>query len=94
MNFQVTPPSYSSGKRMGIDTLRLRTDTKFVNINKPLWVKHPKADVAAMFIVPPKDNDINLVPATLLSTDQLLEDYDIYPGREIKVLGFPLWHGI
>ena len=57
---------------------------------KPLWVKHPKADVAAMFIVPPKDNGIILVPTTLLSTDQLLEDYDIYPGREIKVLGFPL----
>ena len=57
---------------------------------KPLWVKHSKADVAAMFIVPPRDNGIILIPTTLLSTDQLLEDYDIYPGRDIKVLGFPL----
>jgi hypothetical protein len=58
---------------------------------KRLWVKHPKADVAAMFITPPSsENGIMLVSATLLSTDQSLEDYDIYPGREIKVLGFPL----
>lgn len=57
---------------------------------KPLWVKHSKADVAAVFIIPPRDSGIILIPTTLLSTDQLLEDYDIYPGRQIKVLGFPL----
>jgi hypothetical protein len=56
---------------------------------KPLWVKHPKADVAAMFIIPPINSDILLVPSPYLSTDQMLEEYEIYPGREIKVLGFP-----
>lgn len=56
----------------------------------PLWVKHPEADVAAMFIRLPKDTDIMLVTSTILSNDKLLKDYDIYPGREIKVLGYPL----
>lgn len=60
----------------------------------PLWVKHPDADVAAVFIEPPpQDNDIPLLGSNFLATDKMLEDYEIYPGREIKVLGFPLGVG-
>lgn len=57
---------------------------------KPLWVKHPKADVAAMYIRLPPDHGINGVSIKSLSNDQMLQDFEMYPGREIKVLGFPL----
>jgi hypothetical protein len=56
---------------------------------RPLWVKHLNADVAAMFIYLPKDIDIYLATTELLATDDILEQYEIYPGRELKVLGFP-----
>lgn len=55
-----------------------------------LWVKHSDADVAAMFIFLPKGLDILLASTEILSTDKALEDYELYPGRELRVLGFPL----
>lgn len=54
-----------------------------------LWVKHPDADVAAMFISLPKDLDILLASTELVATDKILEQYELYPGRELKALGFP-----
>lgn len=57
--------------------------------NKPLWVAHASADVAAMHISLPEDTDILLASSDLLVTDNILEKYEIYPGRELKVVGFP-----
>lgn len=60
---------------------------------KPLWVKHPDTDVAAMYIIIPYGFDVfdvPLAPIEILSSDKLIEDFELYPGREIKVIGFPL----
>ncbi|MCX6899915.1 MAG: serine protease [Verrucomicrobia bacterium] len=56
---------------------------------KPLWTRHPEADVAAMRVALPKNADLKLVSTQLLATDELLERYRIGPGEELMVLGYP-----
>jgi len=56
---------------------------------KPLWVRHPKVDVAAMRVGLPKDADIHLIATNLLATDKMLEKYEIHPGDDLLVLGYP-----
>jgi hypothetical protein len=55
-----------------------------------LWVQHPTADVAAMYIAIPKDIDIQLLPVDLLATDDILKQFEIHPGDRLSCLGFPL----
>lgn len=57
---------------------------------KALWVKHPEADVAAMYVPLPKDIDIVLLPLKFLATDETLERFEIRPGDRLFALGFPL----
>ncbi len=57
---------------------------------KPLWIKHPKVDVAVMYIILPPGHGVKGVSTKLFSNDQMLQKFEMYPGREIKVLGFPL----
>ncbi len=58
----------------------------------PLWVEHPAADVAVMWI---NDRRVEehliepLVPTSWLATDQWLEHYQIHPGDEVTCLGYP-----
>jgi S1-C subfamily serine protease len=56
-----------------------------------LWTCHPKADVAVMRIVLPRDADIYEVfpPTTILADDKLLTDIQLHPGDEVRILGFP-----
>jgi S1-C subfamily serine protease len=58
----------------------------------PLWVQHPKADVAVMYLptVPDELRRAAIVPTDLLATDQLLAQFEIHPGDELNVLGYPL----
>ena len=56
---------------------------------KPLWVKHPDVDVAAMRLGIPRDSDRRLVPTTLLATDEFINKFEINPGDDLLVLGFP-----
>lgn len=56
---------------------------------KDLWQKHPKADIAAMFIRLPTN-----VVSTLLTTSDLMDDaklkkYEIHPGLELLCPGYP-----
>lgn len=58
---------------------------------RPLWVQHQSADVAAMYInLPPDLKPEGLVSTDLLANDKLLTDYEIHPGDELNVLGYPL----
>lgn len=57
---------------------------------KPLWVQHPKADVAAMRVAIPNETDIRLISTDLLATDQTLQDFEVGPGDELFVFGYPL----
>jgi hypothetical protein len=58
---------------------------------KNKWVKHPEVDVAVMEIKKfPLDAHIMLAGTNILSTDNVYYDFDIYPGRDVSVIGFPL----
>jgi hypothetical protein len=56
---------------------------------KPLWTKHPTADVAALAVTLPEGTDVPSVPVELLATDELLKQYDIHAGDAVLCLGFP-----
>jgi len=56
---------------------------------KPLWVRHPKVDVAAMRLVLPQEIDIHMITTNLFATDEMLNEFEIHPGDELFVLGYP-----
>lgn len=58
--------------------------------NKPLWISHPKADVAAMNVSLPRDCDLKIISTDLLANDKMLTDFEVHPGDEVMVFGFPL----
>jgi hypothetical protein len=57
---------------------------------RPLYVQHPVADVAAMYVRLPLDVPITLISIAALSDDDLLKTLNIHPGDEVFSLGFPL----
>lgn len=57
---------------------------------KALWVRHPEADVAAMYVSLPEDIDIKIASASLFATDKLLKKFEIRPADKLFALGFPL----
>jgi len=76
-------------KKVGGNFKKLPVQIKIRENGKKLWVNHANADVAAMYIALPKEADILTASTDLLATDDILKKYDIYPGRELKVLGYP-----
>jgi hypothetical protein len=57
---------------------------------KPLYVKHPEVDVAALYVKMPTAFKAMLLPFALLATDELLRKYELHPGDELFCLGYPL----
>jgi hypothetical protein len=57
---------------------------------QPLWKQHPEADVAVMYITIPTAIPIALLPTTVLADDQMLTEYEVKPGDELRCLGYPL----
>jgi S1-C subfamily serine protease len=67
-------------------TVQMRRD------GKPLWVRHPGADVAAMRLPIPEDANLRIsgpLSTALLARDDELEKYEVHPGDELLVVGFP-----
>jgi hypothetical protein len=60
------------------------------NNNQILWIKHPDEDIAVLYVALPRDTNITLESTDILATDEIIENYDIYPGRGLTVLGYPL----
>jgi hypothetical protein len=59
--------------------------------NKPVWVKNPRADVAAMYVTfPDSARPSALVSTTVFADDQVLEQFDLRPGDRVFILGYPL----
>lgn len=56
---------------------------------KPLWRKHPEADVAVMYVALPREADLPVLPTLLLATDDILSDLQVHPGDSLSCLGFP-----
>jgi S1-C subfamily serine protease len=57
--------------------------------NEPLWKKHPETDVAVMYVRLPKEADIQVLPMSLLATDDMLNQFEIHPGDTLSCLGYP-----
>jgi S1-C subfamily serine protease len=76
-------------KRIGVAFVKIPYPIQIRNNGSPLWIRHPKVDVAAMRIVLPQDIDIQIFSTELLADDKKLEELEIHPGDELLVLGFP-----
>lgn len=62
---------------------------KIRNKGKQLWIRHPEVDVAAMRVALPKESDVQLITTSLLGTDDILKQFQVHPGDQLFVLGFP-----
>lgn len=71
------------------DWERLPTPLQIRNNGHPLWVRHPAADVAVMYIGLPQGVSIPLLSTDFLADDAMLEKYEIHPGDTLQCLGFP-----
>jgi hypothetical protein len=58
---------------------------------KELYVKNPTEDVAVLYVNMPDDLDITIIPIGLLGGDEAFTRYEIYPGDELRCLGYPLY---
>lgn len=96
----ITAAHVLEGMKSDMATLHLRKEErgKFtrleykVQIRKegnPLWIRHPDVDVAAMRVMLPKDADVYLIPTTFIGNDKILEEFQVHPGDQLFVLGFP-----
>ncbi len=57
----------------------------------PLYVKHDRMDVAAMYVPLPRDAPVTLADAaTYLADDSLIDSLQLHPGDQVFFLGFPL----
>ena len=58
---------------------------------KDLWMKHPQADVAAMYVELPSFMQKHgpMFGANLLVDDKRMLEFEIHPGDELLCLGFP-----
>lgn len=54
------------------------------------WVKHPGADVAALYVALPEGAVPQLLPIDFFATDRMLEQFEVHPGDEVLALGYPL----
>jgi hypothetical protein len=65
-------------------TIRLRRD------GKPLWKKHPSADIAVMRIsAPPEGTEPPRLPLDLLANDEAYKKYELHPGDYVHSCGYP-----
>jgi S1-C subfamily serine protease len=56
---------------------------------KPLWVRHPTEDIAAIRINPAPGVDLGRVSTELLASDETLRTHKIHVGDNVAVLGYP-----
>lgn len=61
---------------------------------KPLWRRHRKADVAALYIDLPGYAEIPLNSLELLADDETFQRFQIHPGDELLCLGYSSQDGI
>jgi len=56
---------------------------------RPVWVKHPDADVAAMYGDWPSNIFTNWISPDQIADDEFFSQYEIHPGDEVFVVGYP-----
>jgi hypothetical protein len=55
----------------------------------PLWKKHPEADIAVMYVLLPKEVDLQMLPMSFLANDKKLLEFELHPGDNLSCLGYP-----
>jgi hypothetical protein len=60
----------------------------------PLWVRHKKADVAALCISLPGYAEVPLSSLELLADAETFERFEIHPGDELLCLGYSSQNGV
>ncbi|MFQ5677116.1 MAG: serine protease [bacterium] len=81
--------SLSLRKKVNDDYTKVEWHIRIREKNKPLWIKHPDADVAVMYVSLPNEAEIVLLPMNFLVTDVELKKYEIRPADRLLALGFP-----
>ncbi len=56
---------------------------------KPLWTRHPAADVAVLALEPPHGVDLPRLSVDLLATEGDWKRYALHPGDTLRCLGYP-----
>jgi hypothetical protein len=56
---------------------------------RPLWVRHPTQDIAAISIQAPAEFARAAIPLSWLADDGTFARYNVRPGDEMMALGFP-----
>jgi len=59
------------------------------NNGQPLWLKHPNADVAVMYVSLPDGVSIPLMSTAMLADDEMLKKFQVHPGDTLVCLGYP-----
>lgn len=54
-----------------------------------LFVRHPTADVAAIYIRALQMSEYSALPTTFLATDDVLERFEVHPGDRVFAVGYP-----
>jgi hypothetical protein len=57
---------------------------------RPLWTRHPSADIAVMYVTLPVLPFEQAIPTNLLADDDILKNYRMGPGVQLNCLGYPL----
>ena len=55
-----------------------------------LWKRLHGVDIAVMRVALPPDIDIHLISTGMLATDEILERFEVHPGDQVFILGYPL----
>jgi S1-C subfamily serine protease len=63
------------------------------NNGQPKWVTNPNADVAAMYVPLPPNALPYFLPTDFLADDAKLTSFEVHPGDDLNVLGYPLGFG-
>ncbi len=64
-------------------------DLQIRHKDKPLWIKHPEVDIAAIFPQKPLGIDLNVPSTVNIATDEIFETRQLITGDKLFVLGYP-----
>ena len=56
---------------------------------KPLWIEHPEVDIAVMRMSIPHAADLKIISTEMIANDDFLNKFEVNPGDDLLVLGFP-----
>lgn len=75
------------GRDGGFERLDYRIQIRQQGAN--LYVRHPVADVAAMYVSMPDDATFGWIGPGAIGGDDLFERFNVHPGDELLAVGFP-----